>query len=65
MLLKPKKLTLSCTVCEGTMDHFLTIPAVSRLPEILRYRCRTCGAYKTVESGVFVPQERKAGEVAA
>lgn len=47
------------------MDHFLTIPAVSRLPEILRYRCRSCGAYKTIESSGFAPQERNADEVAA
>ena len=46
---EPKPLHLTCDVCVGAMDLFVTIPAVLKLPEILRFRCRSCGCYKTVE----------------
>lgn len=51
---------MSCAVCEGTMDHFLTIPAAHKFPELVRFRCCTCGCYKTVESSSLLPDDKAA-----
>ncbi len=60
MFKKLRKTTMSCAVCEGTMDHFLTIPAAHKFPELVRFRCCTCGCYKTVESSSLLPDDKAA-----
>ena len=51
-----RKFERRCAVCQGKMDHVSTIPAAPKLPELLRFRCRTCGSYKTVE-GMSAPAD--------
>jgi hypothetical protein len=47
-----RKFKRRCAVCEGQMDHVTTIPAAPNLPELLHFRCRSCGSYKTVEGSL-------------
>ncbi len=58
MLSRLRELTLSCTVCDSRMEQFCTIPAAASLPELKRFRCRSCGSYKTVEGPSLSADER-------
>ena len=40
----------ACPVCSARMEHFSSIPAAAHLPELLRFKCRECGCFNTVEA---------------